>query len=312
MKRITAEQMVYTGKPRKLFPALFDEHIFSGAKSRYAEGKEGQMICQYATAGDIIICYSVLKFESEAIEFTSHRALSGIHISLQGGAYFLDENTRCNINEYAVCFFDFSKKKFRLQPKKNGFYVCLDIFFPFIVLQKHLSMFPLPEWPQLHAVTSPVDSSILDNVQRMQRCNFTGAARKTFLQLKAHEMLLSAAALFAVDKKDTPQVSVEARNKMQALRNFLDENYTTHFTIVELARKFAINTTTLKFNFQQVFGTGLYTYLVTVRMQKGKELVELGKSSINDIAYLTGYKSAGAFIRAFKKQFGYTPAHKHP
>jgi AraC-like DNA-binding protein len=163
----------------------------------------------------------------------------------------------------------------------------------------------------MHTSLRAIPAAILDIAHCIQNCAFKGRARKAYLLLKVHELLLSVLALYEEGTAKSANLSGEMLAKMQNVQSFLEMNYTSHFTIAELAKMFALNTTTLKSNFQSVAGIGLYAFVLSRRMSKAKELLEPSDLTITAIAYQLGYKSAGTFIRAFKKHFGYTPGHGH-
>ena len=89
-------------------------------------------------------------------------------------------------------------------------------------------------------------------------------------------------------------------------RDIIGANIRYHYPISELARKVQLNERKLKIGFRLHFGTGPYQYLVSLRMNKGKELLKAGKS-VEEVARLTGYKNSSGLSHAFKKQFGQSP-----
>jgi AraC-like DNA-binding protein len=80
-----------------------------------------------------------------------------------------------------------------------------------------------------------------------------------------------------------------------------------HYTIQQLAKKVNLNESRLKFVFKHEYKSSIYQYLLKVRMEKGKELLEAGNHQMKDIATLTGYRYLTSFITTFHKYHGYTP-----
>lgn len=91
-------------------------------------------------------------------------------------------------------------------------------------------------------------------------------------------------------------------------KEMLVKNLQRHIIISDLALEVGLNEHKLKYGFKQVFGMGVYTYLVHARMQKARTLLEETDKSIKEIASLTGYKRTSSFIRSFKKEFSKSPA----
>jgi AraC-like DNA-binding protein len=84
-----------------------------------------------------------------------------------------------------------------------------------------------------------------------------------------------------------------------------DEQF--HYSIPEIAHEVGLNEVKLKKGFKQVFGVGLYGFLMTVRMEKAKNLLENTSKPVNEISILVGYKSTSSFIKLYKKRYGCSP-----
>ena len=60
---------------------------------------------------------------------------------------------------------------------------------------------------------------------------------------------------------------------IKAVASYITEDLTAHHTIEQLSQKFAISTTALKKCFRGVYGTSVYSYLRTYRLQVAKKIV---------------------------------------
>ena len=87
----------------------------------------------------------------------------------------------------------------------------------------------------------------------------------------------------------------------------LDQNPKKYITIPHFSRVIGLNETKLKFAFKMEFGVGIYQYVIQVRMEKAKSLLEGSDKSIKQIAYELGYRTSWAFILAFRKAYNLTP-----
>lgn len=76
---------------------------------------------------------------------------------------------------------------------------------------------------------------------------------------------------------------------------------------IDAVKKAGINAKQLKTGFKALFGSGVYTYLKTKRIEAAYEAVLQQDQTLKYIAKTFGYKSTGSFIKAFKKHFGKTP-----
>ena len=79
-------------------------------------------------------------------------------------------------------------------------------------------------------------------------------------------------------------------------------------TIDELSRLVTMSATKLKKNFKEMYGSGIYTYYQTMRLQKAKELLLTGKYSVKETSSAVGFINAASFSTAFKKQFNILPS----
>lgn len=309
MKRITASELKYAGRPRAGLPAWFSNFPLAGAKKRFAADRKRQLVSHFVSAGEIVVCLSVMHMTPDPCPFRVHRKVAGIHISLHGMLDYLRQGSGVPVPEGTVSFFDLDPSDFLVQLQDRN-YACLDVFYPPEMIQRYRDLSGVPDEVVLHGQIYPATAHILDIVHRIQASPYKGRPAKTYLQLLAAELLLAVAAIYARQGSTSTAISPRTIVRMEEVRTFLDNNYINNFTIGELARKFAMNTTALKANFHAVTGMALYAYVLSKRMTRAKELLLTTQLSIAEIAYQVGYKTPGTFIRAYKKAFGYTPAQK--
>lgn len=96
--------------------------------------------------------------------------------------------------------------------------------------------------------------------------------------------------------------------KIQKVHDFMCAHISERFTIEDLARKFAMNTTTLKTVFKDVYGTSLASHIKEHRMEKAAELLSKTDLSISEVAAQVGYESQGKFSATFKEFYGTIPS----
>ena len=95
--------------------------------------------------------------------------------------------------------------------------------------------------------------------------------------------------------------------KIRKVHDYLMENLSRRITIEELARSFAVNPTTLKIVFKDVYGSSIAAHIKEHRMEKAAELLSKTDKTINEIAAEVGYESQSKFGSAFKEFYGMTP-----
>ena len=94
---------------------------------------------------------------------------------------------------------------------------------------------------------------------------------------------------------------------IKKVHDYLTQNLSKRITIEELSKQFAMNSTTLKTVFKDVYGTSLAAHIKEHRMEKAAELLVKTQMSINQIAQEVGYESQSKFCLVFKEFYKLSP-----
>lgn len=78
-------------------------------------------------------------------------------------------------------------------------------------------------------------------------------------------------------------------------------------SLVSVADYMNVNPTYLSVFIKEQLGETFLNYVLLLRMEKAKDLLETTELSLQDIAVRIGYANSGVFIRVFKKKYGHTP-----
>jgi AraC family transcriptional regulator len=97
------------------------------------------------------------------------------------------------------------------------------------------------------------------------------------------------------------------REKIALAREILLEHIGEPLTIKELSRKAAINECYLKKGFKEMYGTTIFDFFQSQRMEHAKYLLYEKGLSVTDVSALLGYSSISHFSTAFKKHTGLKP-----
>lgn len=133
--------------------------------------------------------------------------------------------------------------------------------------------------------------------------------RAGYLKLKVLELLL-----FLTDTKCTVSNQTEhyfdrqSVSLIKSIHDFMISDIQKHYTIPELAERFCIAPTTLKKNFSDIYGSSVYAYLKTYRIQESQKMLLRTELSIAEIANAVGYENPAKFSAAFQKECGMTPS----
>jgi AraC-like DNA-binding protein len=97
------------------------------------------------------------------------------------------------------------------------------------------------------------------------------------------------------------------REKITKSREILIQHIGEPITIKELSRKVAINECYLKKGFKEMFGTTIFDFYQSQRMEHAKYLLYEKGLSVTEVSLMLGYSSISHFSTAFKKHTGLKP-----
>jgi AraC-like DNA-binding protein len=97
------------------------------------------------------------------------------------------------------------------------------------------------------------------------------------------------------------------REKIVRAREVLLQHIGEPLTIKELSRKVAINECYLKKGFKEMFGTTIFDFYQSQRMEHARYLLYEKGLSVTEVSIMLGYSSISHFSTAFKKHTGLKP-----
>lgn len=103
------------------------------------------------------------------------------------------------------------------------------------------------------------------------------------------------------------QLTSGDRERLHMARDLLTADLENPPSISEVARASGLSENKLKWGFREVFGQPPYAYLLTRRLEKGRELLAATDCSVSEVAHQLGFCDASHFVRHFKSRFGLTP-----
>ncbi|MFD0694439.1 response regulator [Paenibacillus sp. GCM10027628] len=96
---------------------------------------------------------------------------------------------------------------------------------------------------------------------------------------------------------------------IQRLKDYVTDNFSSdQVSLSFLSVKFGMSIYQICRLFKREFGVNFHVYLTELKMQRAKEYLRGTSMSVQDIAYLVGYKELKYFFKVFKKQSGLTPS----
>jgi len=88
---------------------------------------------------------------------------------------------------------------------------------------------------------------------------------------------------------------------------YINNNFERDINIENIAKYVFLSQSYFTRIFKEVMGTSPINYLIKVRIERSKELMEDKSLKISDIAYSVGFSNQQRFNEMFKKYTGYTP-----
>ena len=132
--------------------------------------------------------------------------------------------------------------------------------------------------------------------------------RPDFLKLKLIELLLVLSAPEQLSRGDTfPTLTSYQVSTVKEIRDFMVEHFDEHYTTMDLSTQFHFSATSLKQWFRIIYGSSMYAYLKTCRMDIARALLTRTDYSILQVALYVGYENPSKFSSAFRGEVGMTP-----
>jgi AraC-like DNA-binding protein len=148
-------------------------------------------------------------------------------------------------------------------------------------------------------------------VQQILQCPFQDFTQQMYLESKVWELMALQLA-HTLDsnhpQKDAKLLKPEDVERIHYAKDVLSSRLRHPPSLIELARIVGINDCKLKAGFRQVFGTTVFGYLHSCRMEQSRQLLEAGEMTVTEAARAVGFVNRGHFAAAFKRRFGVNPS----
>ncbi len=107
---------------------------------------------------------------------------------------------------------------------------------------------------------------------------------------------------------DHPYLSQKKRMLLEDVQKaFSDKCTDSSFSVKEFIKKSGISETHFRRIFKTAYNMSPNQYLIFLRINRAKELLETGNQSIEEISEQVGFASASYFSRLFKERTGFSP-----
>jgi AraC family transcriptional regulator len=149
-------------------------------------------------------------------------------------------------------------------------------------------------------------------IEALLNHTYSDTLENIFINAQTQILLLYSMDCMLGEKEETPftckfLANEEDREKITKAREILLQHIGEPITIKALSRKVAINECYLKKGFKEIFGTTIFDFYQSQRMEHAKYLLYEKGLSVTEVSHLLGYSSISHFSTAFKKQTGIKP-----
>ena len=149
-------------------------------------------------------------------------------------------------------------------------------------------------------------------IEALLNHTYTDTRENIFINAQTQILLLYSMDCMLGDDKETGFTckflqNAEDREKIIKAREVLIQHIGEPITIKALSRKVAINECYLKKGFKEIFGTTIFDFYQSQRMEHAKYLLYEKGLSVTEVSLLLGYSSISHFSTAFKKHTGIKP-----
>lgn len=143
--------------------------------------------------------------------------------------------------------------------------------------------------------------------------NYIDDQHLALLHLKSAALLLITKMLtrartgsIIISKEKTEKI-----NKLKTVLTYIDDNLDGEITIKELADLLFMSEKYFITYFKKTIGVTPYSYILSIKMKKAYEYIEVQGYTVKQTAALLGYTDQYTFSKAFKRFYGFSPSRVH-
>ena len=160
--------------------------------------------------------------------------------------------------------------------------------------------------------TLPLCGKTRSAIEALLNHTFTDDLENIFINAQTQILLLYSMDCMLGEKVNASfeckfLANADDREKIIKAREVLLQHIGEPITIKALSRKVAINECYLKKGFKEIFGSTIFDFYQSQRMEHAKYLLYDKGLSVTEVSSLLGYSSISHFSTAFKKHTGIKP-----
>jgi AraC family transcriptional regulator len=99
----------------------------------------------------------------------------------------------------------------------------------------------------------------------------------------------------------------EVLKRLTLAKEYISSNYNQNITLEDIAEQACLSVNHLLRTFKEAYEISPYQFLMQLRLNRAKKLLQSTSYSLNEIVGLVGFECPSSFIRLFKHTFNITP-----
>ncbi|MEM8546230.1 MAG: AraC family transcriptional regulator [Cyanobacteria bacterium P01_H01_bin.119] len=146
-------------------------------------------------------------------------------------------------------------------------------------------------------------------VRQILGCPYQGVTQQIYLECKALELIALQFSDLEADAtiSNPSRLSAEDLDRVQYARELLVQHLENPPSPIALSHRVGLSSRKLKQGFQALFGTTVFGYLGSYRMEQAKLLLRQSNVTVAEVAAQVGYRNPEAFSTAFRRKFAVSP-----
>lgn len=163
--------------------------------------------------------------------------------------------------------------------------------------------------------TYPHDDVISPALLRLRSMHARHADDVAWLQEELHDMLIrlvckQTAVLAEIEQVPALRAATreELYRRLHLAREYAAAFFDQSITLSDLAQVAGLSTNHLLRTFRSLFGQTPYQYLVGLRIDRARKLLETSGTPVTEICFAVGWKSLGSFNVLFHRHTGMSPS----
>jgi AraC family transcriptional regulator, transcriptional activator of the genes for pyochelin and ferripyochelin receptors len=161
-----------------------------------------------------------------------------------------------------------------------------------------------------HSSLWPASTALSMTIHQILNCPYQGELKRAYLECKAIELVIHQLAMVSGAEErpnKKPGFHAADEKRIREARRLLIGNLESPPTLKSLARMVGLNKDKLNDGFRRFYGTSVFDYFNSYRMEHARRLLDERRMDITEIAFSAGFSQPCSFTRAFKRRFGVAP-----